>query len=88
MIPGCKSEAVAALQKKIGAPVDGKYGDGTQTALRAYQRKNGLKVASFVPISFLTGADKPKKGFPWGFAVIGALVVVGGIFYASKGRRG
>jgi peptidoglycan hydrolase-like protein with peptidoglycan-binding domain len=37
-------EPVKILQAKLGVPADGEFGPGTETALKAYQQKHGLKV--------------------------------------------
>jgi peptidoglycan hydrolase-like protein with peptidoglycan-binding domain len=37
-------EPVKILQAKLGVTADGQFGPGTETALKAYQQKHGLKV--------------------------------------------
>lgn len=41
---GLAGEPVKLLQQKLGVPVDGQFGPGTEKALQDYQTKNGLKV--------------------------------------------
>ncbi|WP_339511899.1 N-acetylmuramidase family protein [Pseudomonas sp. RL_15y_Pfl2_60] len=63
--PGDRSQAVAQLQKKLNAngaklEVNGNYGDETEKAVRAYQRKVGLiddGVAGSKTQGALAGAD-------------------------------
>jgi murein L,D-transpeptidase YcbB/YkuD len=40
--PGTSGEAVKKLQQALGVAADGKFGPGTQKALREFQSKNGL----------------------------------------------
>jgi peptidoglycan hydrolase-like protein with peptidoglycan-binding domain len=40
--PGSSGEAVKKLQQALGVAADGKFGPGTQKALREFQSKNGL----------------------------------------------
>lgn len=48
--PGDKGEAVKAMQRRLktltlySGSIDGKYGTGTENAVRAFQRRMGLKV--------------------------------------------
>jgi peptidoglycan hydrolase-like protein with peptidoglycan-binding domain len=41
---GLAGEPVKVLQGKLGVPADGEFGAGTETALKEYQHKTGLKV--------------------------------------------
>ena len=41
---GLAGEPVKILQAKLAVPADGEFGPGTETALKAYQQKHGLKV--------------------------------------------
>jgi peptidoglycan hydrolase-like protein with peptidoglycan-binding domain len=41
---GLAGEPVKILQAKLGVTADGQFGPGTETALKAYQQKHGLKV--------------------------------------------
>jgi len=41
---GLAGEPVKILQAKLEVPADGEFGPGTETALKAYQQKHGLKV--------------------------------------------
>jgi peptidoglycan hydrolase-like protein with peptidoglycan-binding domain len=55
---------VRAIQSIVGAAVDGKFGHKTQAAVKAYQKKNGLKDDGIVGIltwsKMLTGAIPVK----------------------------
>jgi len=39
---GSSGDLVAALQRKLGLAADGKFGPGTESALKAWQTANGL----------------------------------------------
>jgi peptidoglycan hydrolase-like protein with peptidoglycan-binding domain len=41
---GLAGEPVKILQAKLGVPVDGEFGPGTETTLKAYQQQHKLKV--------------------------------------------
>ena len=41
---GLVGEPVKILQQKLGVPADGDFGPGTETALKDYQKANGLQV--------------------------------------------
>jgi peptidoglycan hydrolase-like protein with peptidoglycan-binding domain len=41
---GLSGEPVKILQTKLGVTADGQFGPGTETALKDYQQKHGLKV--------------------------------------------
>lgn len=41
---GLSGDPVKVLQSKLGVPVDGIFGPGTETALKDYQTKHGLQV--------------------------------------------
>tara|TARA_R110002020_G_scaffold59414_4_gene162005 strand:+ start:17897 stop:19825 length:1929 start_codon:yes stop_codon:yes gene_type:complete len=45
---GHMGDSVRAIQSIVGAPVDGKFGPVTYTAVRAYQNGNGLSVTGIV----------------------------------------
>jgi murein L,D-transpeptidase YcbB/YkuD len=42
LVPGTAGEAVKKLQLALGVTADGRFGPGTQKALREFQAKNGL----------------------------------------------
>jgi peptidoglycan hydrolase-like protein with peptidoglycan-binding domain len=42
LAPGTAGEAVKKLQQSLGVTADGRFGPGTQKALRDFQTKNGL----------------------------------------------
>lgn len=41
---GSRGDSVKKLQEKLGISADGKFGPGTEQAVKDYQRKNSLKV--------------------------------------------
>jgi len=41
---GSRGEAVKKLQAAVGVTADGKFGEGTEKALKAFQEKNGLEA--------------------------------------------
>lgn len=44
LLRGLKGEPVRRLQEKLGVDADGVFGGGTESALKDYQKENGLKV--------------------------------------------
>ncbi len=44
LLRGLRGEPVRRLQEKLGVEADGVFGGGTETALKNYQKDNGLKV--------------------------------------------
>ncbi len=64
--PGAKGEAVKALQRRLktltlyNGSIDGKYGTGTENAVRAFQRRMGLKVDGIAGQATLQALETAK----------------------------
>ena len=53
---GLAGEPVRRLQAKLGVTADGQFGPGTETALKDWQKKNGLSP---------TASRAPTHLWPW-----------------------
>lgn len=64
--PGAKGDAVKALQRRLktltlyNGSIDGKYGTGTENAVRAFQRRMGLKVDGIAGQATLQALETAK----------------------------
>ena len=47
-VPGPPNNDVRMLQQRLGITADGRFGSGTEAAVRDYQRKRGLEVDGVV----------------------------------------
>jgi len=54
---GTRGSTVKDMQKKLGIDADGKFGSGTEKAVKAFQEENGLKADGIVGPNTLAKLD-------------------------------
>ena len=61
---GDSGELVRRVQDELGIEADGEYGDTTESAVRAYQKKNGLKATGAADMATIQALGALDDGTP------------------------